>query len=272
WIAAGEIDAPGIADLYLLRGDTASRASFPAPPNADGDPYRAGPMPLVERGRLVGLAWLAGAGVRQTAVYAAQWSGLDWSQRELVSPVGAGTQIAIDGVVLADGSWLLVWSAYDGDDDEILWSRRVDGRWTEPAVLHEPNETPDITPAIVATGRGALAAWNWFDGRTYRVRLAGFEDGAWRELGLAAPAGSVRPDLTPHSGGAFLLYRTVDPATWTVHELDGRGTTLRTAAVGEENTLRPGLVPRDSSAPVFEWPGRQPVSPLRFEPDWQIEP
>ena len=177
-------------------------------------------MPLVEHGRLVGLAWLAGAGVRETAVWASAWSGLDWSQPELVSPVGPGTQIAIDGAVLADGSWLLVWSAYDGNDDEILWSRRVAGRWSVPAVVHEPNETPDITPAVVATGRGALATWNWWDGGTYRVRLARFEDRGWRELEFSSPAGAVDPGLTAEGDGALLLYRTVVPSTWMLQELD----------------------------------------------------
>ena len=229
-------------------------------------------MPLVERGRLVGLAWLAGAGVRETAVWASAWSGLDWSQPELVSPVGAGTQIAIDGAVLADGSWLLVWSAYDGNDDEILWSRRVGGRWSEPAVLHEPNEVPDITPALVATGRGALAAWNWFDGKTYRVRMAGFEDGGWRELGLADPAGGVSPGLTAHQDGLLLLYRTAVPPTWTLIHLDERGAILRTAVVEKETTSRPGLAPEDGLAAVLEWPGEQIVAPLRVGVEWRAEP
>ena len=272
WIAAGEIDAPGVTELFLMRSDAGSRSPFPAPANIAEDPLRAGPMPLIERGELVGVAWLAGSAVRQTAVYAALWSGLDWSQPELVSPVGPGTQIAIDGAVLADGSWLLVWSAYDGNDDEILWSRRVGESWSAPAVLHAPNETPDITPALVATGRGALAAWNWFDGETYRVRLAGFEDGNWRELSFDSPAGSVSPDLTLRADGALLLYRTVVPSTWTVHELDQRGTVLRTAVALHETTLQPGLAPNASSSPGFEWPGERLAGPRRVEAEWQTQP
>ncbi len=272
WIVAGEIDAPGVTDLFLLRSDAGALVPFPAPPNDADHPLRAGPMPLVENGRLAGLAWLAGSGVRETAVYASQWSGLDWSQPELVSPMGPGTQIAIDGAVLADGSWLLVWSAYDGKDDEILWSRRVGGRWTEPAVLHEPNETPDITPAILATGRGALAAWNWFDGKAYRVRLAAFEDGSWRELDLAASPRGVSPGLTSQDDGALLLYRTAIPPTWTLRQLDERGTTLSTAVVEQETPVRPGLVPLDGPTAWLEWSGERATSPLRIEVEWQVEP
>ncbi len=257
WVAAGEVDAGGFSDLFLLRSSEGIRAPFAVPPNAEDHELRGGPMPLVERGRLVGLAWLGGAGVRQTAVYASMWSGLDWSKPELVSPIGPGTQIAIDGAVLADGSWLLVWSAYDGGDDEIVWSRRVGGSWSEPAPLHQPNDVPDITPAIVATGRGALAAWNAFDGSLYRVRLAAFEDGGWRDLGLADTGGAVSPSLTRHGGGALLLYRTVVPPTWTLHQLDERGLFLRHAVAESESTLQPGVAPLGLVAPEFEWPESQ---------------
>ena len=272
WIAAGEIGEAGVIDLLLLHSDGGVLRPFAPPPNAPAEPLRGGPMPLIEDGRLAGLAWLAGPGVRQTAVWAARWNGADWSPPELVSPAGPGTQIAVDGVVLADGSWLLIWSAYDGDDDEILWSRRVGERWTEPALLHRPNQVPDITPALVATGRGALAAWNAYDGSTYRVRLAAFEDGGWRELEFASPAGAVDPSLTAGGEGALLLYRTVAPVAWRLHELDGRGTVLRSAVAAMETTTRPGLVPDEAMAPVLEWPGEMPAVPHRVGLEWQAEP
>jgi hypothetical protein len=272
WLVAGEIETAGISDLYLLRSEDGVLGPFPAPANEAADPLRGGPMPLVEQGRLVGLAWLSGAGVRRTAVYASGWSGLDWSQPELVGPVGPGTQIAVDGAVLADGSWLLVWAAWDGGDDEILWSRRAGGRWSVPAPLHPPNDVPDITPALVATGRGALAAWNAYDGETYRVRLAAFEDPGWRQLDLAGPAGSVRPGLTPREGGALLLFRTVAPPSWTVYELDDRGAPLRRATVETETPLRPGLTRVGEATLGFAWPGETVTAPLRGDAGWQAEP
>jgi hypothetical protein len=272
WVAAGEIDQGRLTDLVLLRSDGGVLLPVAAPPNAAAEPLRAGPMPLVEGGRLAGLAWLAGPEIRQTAVWAATWSGLDWGPPELVSPAGAGTQIAIDGVVLADGSWLLVWSGYDGGDDEILWSRRVGERWSEPAVLHPPNEWPDITPALVATGRGALVAWNAYDGSTYRVRLAAFEDGGWHEVELPSPAGAVEPGLTRHGEGALLLYRTAWPLSWRLHELDGRGALLRSAVAEQETTTRPGLSPDEAVAPVLEWPGESLWAPRRVGLEWRAEP
>ena len=272
WIAAGEIEVPGATELFLLVDEGGRRRPFPAPANTGAVPVRAGPMPLVENGRLVGLAWLAGERLRRAAVWVARWSGLDWSPPELVSPVGPGTQIAIDGAVLADGSWLLVWSAYDGTDDEILWSRWAGKRWSVPLPVHEANEFPDIQPSLVATGRGALAAWSGWDGETYRVRLAAFEKGAWRDLEFDGPEGAVRPGLTPHAAGARLLYRTLRPAVWRLHELDERGAELRSAMVERQTSTRPGLAPGSRDAPALEWPGEQIAVPLRLELEWRVEP
>lgn len=272
WIATGEIHAPGVTDLLLLRSEGGTLRPFPAPPDPAGEPLRSWPAPLVESGRLVGLAWLAGPEIRRTAVWAARWTGLDWSQPERVAAPGPGTQIAVDGAVLADGSWLLVWAAYDGEDDEILWSRRVGDAWSEPAVLHAPNDAPDVIPSLVATGRGALVAWNGYDGATYRIRLAAFEDGAWRELAFVSPAGAVRPALSPAGAGALLLYRTVTPPAWRVHELDERGASLRSATAEAETTTRPGLSPDEAAAPVLEWPGETLLAPRRVGLEWRTEP
>ncbi len=272
WIVAGELDALGRSDLLLLRGESGARTPVPAPPNPDEHPMRGNPVPLVERGELVALAWIAGPGVMQSAVYASLWSGVDWSPVELVSPAGPGTQIALTGAVLADGSWLLLWSAYDGTDDEIVWSRREAGAWSAPERLHEANDKPDIGPSVIATGRGALAAWSSSDGTTYRVKLAGFENGAWRELEIAGPRGSVHPTLTHGDGSVLMLYRTVVPPTWTVHELGERGQPLRQAVVAHESTFRPGLALESGTVPTLEWPGVEVATPVRVEAEWRAEP
>jgi hypothetical protein len=272
WILAGEVDGEGTTDLFLLRSEGGERRSFPAPPNALRQAVRIDPAPLVQDGQLVGLAWIAGARVRESAVFASLWSGVDWSPPEQVSAVGPGTQIGLRGAVLADGSWLLAWSAHDGSDDEIVWSLRGDEGWSEPRPLHRPNDHPDIVPSLVATGRGALAAWSGFDGTTYRVRLASFKDGAWQELDFGGPSASVRPELTPNGEGALLLYRTVVPPSWTLVDLDGRGAPLRKMALDKDTPFRPALVPREGRSPAFEWPGVEIAAPRRFEAEWQALP
>lgn len=272
WMVAGEVDGPGTTDLFLVRSENGERRSFPVPPNAPRQLLRLDPAPLVQGGQLVGLAWIAGARLRESAVFASLWSGVDWSPPEQVSPAGSGTQIGLTGAVLADGSWLLAWSAHDGGDDEIVWSLRGDRGWSEPRLLHPPNDNPDIVPRVVATGPGALAAWSSSDGATYRVRLAGFKEGAWQELDFVGPPASLRPALTAYGEGVLLLYRTVVPSTWTLLELDGRGAPLRRMVLDRETTFRPALVPREGLPPAFEWPGTEIPVPMRLEAEWQSLP
>ncbi len=269
WMAGGQVDVLGLTDIFLFRSVDGERSSFPAPPNPAESPLRINAVPLVEGGKLKGLAWIEGVEVRETAVYAASWSGTDWAPAELVSPIGPGTQIGLTGTVLADGSWLLAWSAYDGNDDEIVWSRRAEGVWVEPQPLHAPNDQPDIVPSVLAIGPGALAAWASSDGSTYRVRLASFDGNEWSDRPFVGPRRSVRPNLIREGQGAQLLFRTLVPYTWTLLELDAAGAVGRRAEVPTESTFQPGLAPRPGLAPLFEWPGEDITVPMSTEADWQ---
>ena len=151
WLLAGHRpveDGEG-RELVLVRGDDGRTEELPAPPS--GTATVVSPQPLVEAGELVGLAWLEGSDASALGVRAAGWNGAGFSAAEWVAPPIDGSQLALSGAVLADGSWLLVWSAFDGGDDEILWSRRDGTTWTAPARLHADNRVPDITPVVAAT-------------------------------------------------------------------------------------------------------------------------
>ena len=271
WIGAGVIEDDRRAGLFLLRSLDGERSAFVGPPNPSGVELRGDPVPMVQAGQLVGLAWMEGATSRETAVHAARWDGSGWSEPEVVGRRGPGTQIGLDGVVLADGTWLLAWSGYDGSDDEILWSRRSASGWSEPLPLHPGNEAPDIVPSLLETARGALVAWSESDGRTYRVRLAELNGARWRMLPLEVTAGSLRPRLTRGSS-ISLLYRTVVPPTWTLVELDERGRATRRASLPAPTAYRPGLVPADDGPAVFEWPGVRFDEPARREAPWGSPP
>ena len=174
-MAAGSApDASGGRRLFLLRGDDrASRPLARAPGQAGRQ--RRGPVLLVDGGRLAGLAWLEGDDDRSFSVRAALWTGQRWQAPERVSFPGPGSQLALTGAVLADGSWLLAWSAFDGHDDEIVWSRRAGSAWQPVKRLYPDNSVPDITPALAATADGgALIAWSRFDGHGYALRMARF--------------------------------------------------------------------------------------------------
>ncbi len=136
---------------------------LPAPPGQVGVDRRS-PVLLVRKETLLGIAWLEGDTASSLSVRAAAWDGDAWQDVETVSAPGPGSQTGLTGTVLADGSWLLAWSAVDGEDDEIVWSRRAGDRWTPVRPVSENNHVPDVTPVLTAAGTGALLAWSRYDG------------------------------------------------------------------------------------------------------------
>jgi len=251
WLAAGSTlvieEGRARRELRLVAGDRQSVRTLPVPPPSRSGPerFRLGAVPLVEEGRLVGLAWLAGDGSRSFAVWAAPWMGEPaspggrWGAPELVSPPGPGSQLALVGAVLADGTWLLAWSAFDGEDDEIVSARRRPerrgqaGSWEPPRRVSPDNPVPDITPALFATpDGGALLAWSRYDGDQYRLILARFEGDAWvREAPMGGPA-TLYPSFSGGDGEIHLGFLAATTTrSWNVFELDGTGRILARAAL-----------------------------------------
>ncbi|RPH57764.1 hypothetical protein EHM82_00550 [bacterium] len=266
WMAAGSYLNGERRALFLLKGDARGARSLPVPAGQEGL-LRFGPVLLTEGdGRLAGMAWLEGDGLRTLGVRAAAWNGERWEAPVRVAPPGPGSQLALSGAVLADGSWLLAWSAFDGADDEILWSlRAADGTWSKARRLSADNAVPDITPAVTASGDGALIAWSRFDGQGYSVHLARFAGGGWRGERAAAPTGSVRPAFESSSGRPLLLYRTVVPAAWSVLQLDPAGRALARATVPSSLPDRPVLVTGAGGEVRMRWPAAAREVAVSFE-------
>jgi hypothetical protein len=239
WLAAGSYRAAdGGRRLLLLAGDATAMRSFEAPIATHHD--QRFPVWMVDDGDLVGLAWLEGDSERSYAVFAARWNGSGWEDPERVAPAGPGSQLAATGAVLRDHSWLLAWSAYDGRDDEILYSRRVAGRWTPAARIAADNDVPDITPSLVAVGAGALLAWSRFDGSDYRLLTARWDGRDWRPAGASGPPGSLYPVLLARGEEPVqLLFYTAESAAWTVAELAPTGKRLAIARDASPRRERP---------------------------------
>ncbi len=256
WVAAGSFpDATGRQRLFLLTGNDKGARSLPEPPGQLGEgQQRLGPVLLVDNGRLAGLAWLEGDGIRSLAVRAAAWTGKRWQAIQEVSHPGPGSQLALTGAVLGDGSWLLAWSAFDGTADEIVWSRRLGKQWLPVSRVSAPNAVPDITPALTATsgtsGDTALLAWSRYDGRSYQLQMARFERGEWRDEHAAAPSGSFYPAFL---GGSRLLYLEASPRSWSVLDLDGAGRVQAKASVASPSADRP-VVSFASGGVRMRWP------------------
>lgn len=253
WLAAGRLPTANGTDLLLVEGGETGADLLPVPKRGPGR-YRGQPVLLLEDRQLVGLAWAAGNGPRELEIWAAVWQEGQWGLPELVSPRGPGSQLAPAGAVLGDGTWLLVWAAFDGLDDEIVWSRRSGGTWTPPESLHVANDVPDLTPDLVAIDGGALAVWSWFDGNDYRLKTARWLRDRWHESEAFGGQGSGVPRLMLTDDGILLLFQAVEPASWTVLEMDRAGTDRRIAIVPEETNERPMLVVREDEATVLRWP------------------
>ena len=212
------------------------------PPTHHERTHRVRPTLMVSEGQPTGLVWLEGEEATGLSVKAADWTGVAWEPAELVSKPGDGTQTALTASVLEDGSWLLLWSRFDGDDDEIFWSVRQDMSWSEPSRISEDNEVPDIMPALISTSNGAVAAWNHFNGEEYALVVSRFDGESWSEAEEIAGGGSLYPGFTRTDEAVYLTYQSVARGTWNVVEMDSQGDVQRHAAVENETTERPIVV------------------------------
>lgn len=258
WIAAGSAEGEdGRRTLFLRSAEGASEMAIPAPAGQEGA-QRRGPVFFVENGTLQGMAWLEGNDDRTLAVRAAEWNGHAWKAVEPVSRPGPGSQIALAGAVLSDGSWLLAWSAYDGEDHEIVWARRTAQGWSPARPVSKGNAVPDITPALAATGSGALLAWSRYDGESYRLQIARFDSNSWKDERPIAASGSFHPSFQ----GSYLLYQTALPRSWSVLELAPTGKVLRKASAPSALMERPVLSENAEGGLRLRWlAGKQEAGP-----------
>ncbi len=251
WIAAGFRHRPEGRTLLLVAETGGSVKQLPAPGDARPRP-RSSPALLVDGGRLAGLAWLEGEGLHSLGVRVARWQAGAWSPAEVISPPARGSQLALRGTVLADGAWLLVWTAFDGGDDEVFWTVGRDGLWSPPERLHADNRVPDILPDVAPAGDGALAAWSRYDGNDYRLALAVYRGGAWAEVIVPSAAGASDPGFVA-GGLPILLYRSAAPRAWNALELTLDGRPLRRAAAVTDGAARPALV-AGAGRLTLRWP------------------
>ncbi|HEV7667956.1 MAG TPA: hypothetical protein VGS22_05500 [Thermoanaerobaculia bacterium] len=284
WIALGTRSRGDRRELFVLLGQGASgpRRFLPSLPSSS--PVQAHAVALTAGARLAGLVWLEGTDSRSLAVKAARFKNGRWSAPQTISPPGPGSQLALAAALLADGSYVLAWSAFDGEDDEILWSHGRPGfAWTAPRPVASGNRVPDITPALVSTAGGALLSWARFDGNDYRVMTSAFaadrdaSANPWSAPRTVGPKGSVFPTLERTADGIRLLARTAAPRGWEAVETDALGKPLRRAAIStagspaDDRADRPRLLPT-AAAVTFRWPGGAKDAIADLSARWSEEP
>ncbi len=246
--------------IELLTGRGTEVETLPSPALERAAELRQ-PTFVADRRAVHALIWLAGDAHNQLAVRVSRWLGSGWGASETISPPGKGTQIALSTAVLDDGTWLTVWAAFDGRDDEIMWSRFAGGVWSKPRPIAEDNAVPDVTPSLFATAGGALIAWSRYDGNDYRVNVARFDGERFSTPTVAGPAGSTAPTFSDLQR-PYLIYRHADPPAWAVIELDAGGAVLREAVTSRAEQRRPVLAAATDQTVKLEWLSleRQPVS------------
>lgn len=250
-------------DLFLALLDDSGLHPLPSPAAAAGEESaRENAVPLVSAaGDLAGLAWLEGADRQTYAVRYAGWDGMSWSEPATVALAAPGSQLALAAATLGDGSRLLVWSRFDGHDDEIVASRYVDGSWSAALAIAPDNTVPDVTPAVIAVPGGALATWSRYDGHDYRVVVSRFDGREWSPALWAGPAGSTAPFLTLNAtrsdasgkAPAWLTFSSARPRGWGVLELDPAGRVLRQGSVVDTPSARPALAALPSGEVRLRW-------------------
>ncbi|MGB5162787.1 MAG: hypothetical protein WBP10_01235 [Thermoanaerobaculia bacterium] len=240
WAAAGTRAASNKQSIMVLEQSSAGLQRLPDPPSQT-ELLRAQPRLMVTADEIGGLAWLEGSHPGSLSIRTAAWNGTDWQPVEIVSPPLKGSQTGLSGTVLADGSWLLVWAAYDGHDDEIFWSQKKASRWSAPRRLAPNNLWPDITPKVVATKTGALVAWSRNDGDDYRMTISKFDGSKWYAPQTVGGRGAVDPQLTILDRKIYLLFNSASTASWSILELQPTGRVLRQASVAGPGDERPIL-------------------------------
>lgn len=247
-------DDLGTGDLFFVHRFAGQSIDLPTPPSQESV-LRSSPVLLTAGDRLEGTAWLEGSSQQDFTVLASVWNGSSWETVEEVSIQETGPQLALSATVLEDGSWLVLWAGYDGTDDDIFWSRRRDGTWSEPRRLHANNQVPDILPTITAHGPNAHAAWSFFDGNDYRTQTARWTGTGWALGATLDGLGSGRAAFENVAGRSFLTYRTVAPEAWNLVEFDLTGAQRQTA-VANSYSERPLVVLDEGFAPSLSWPWR----------------
>lgn len=253
WYAAGIESTPDGHRLLLRKGSGERVKALPTPEVGASAELRE-PTVLTTGNGLAGLAWIEGEAPRRQSVRAALWTAGGFREPVTVSPPGPGSQLALVAAPLGVDSWLLAWSAFDGEDDEILWSRLGATGATSPARLTADNTVPDITPSLAATGEGTLlAAWSRYDGNDYRVVVARFDGAAWTTPEEIGPAGSVYPTFQVGAGAPpLLVYLETVPRAWTAVELDTAGAVRRRATLPTEHAETP-VARRAADGVTFFW-------------------
>ncbi len=255
WLMTGTRDKATRREIVMISAAGSSVRRLTAP-NGQSEPFRVRPTPILGTGsELEGLAWLEGADLKSLSVRFSHRQSSEWSDVVEIAPATRGSQSGLTATVLADGSWLLVWAAFDGNDDDLFFSQIVGESISRPARVLRNNGVPDIMPSLIASDTGALLAWSQLEEGHYRVKVSYFDGGAWSGSRTHGPPGAQRAELIRHNDDLRLVYQQAWPRGWNVSEIDGLGRTERRAEFPVSSHRRPALTRSIGGTLEMRWPG-----------------
>lgn len=252
WTAAGIRGEDSASKLILVHRSNQGTGRLAAPA-LQRHPLQLRPALAVRGEELEGVAWLEGTDLTSLSVRAASWASGEWAEVTVVAPPARGSQTGLVATVMEDGKWLLAWSAFDGRDDEILWSIGRDGDWSVPQRLDRNNSVPDIMPTVVSTPDGALLSWSRMIDGQYQLLLSRLGANGWSRPQVIGPPGSIEPGFSLLDGQLLLLYRHAWPQAWAVTELSPKGRALRLAVVSDDGKSRPVLMGSSGENVELRW-------------------
>ncbi len=257
WITAGIREKSSRRELVLMSisNSRVDRLDSPAGQSAR---YRLNPTLLGNDSRLEGLAWLEGPDIKSLSVRLAFFQESSWSNPVEVPRPTKGSQSGLSATLLADGSWLLVWAAFDGTDDDIFYSQVIGDLVTRARRVTANNRVPDVMPSILASDSGALLAWSQLEDGDYRIKISRFDGSAWSGARTHGPPGSLRAQLSLQDNQVSLVYREAWPRSWTVSELGLSGRAQRRANFAVASDDRPIIAQSSGGTVVLRWAGAQP--------------
>ncbi len=125
---------------------------------------------------ILGVAWIEGETLRKTRIVVSRLVDGVLLAPRVISDIGPGSQTGLKAA--SNKETILVWSRFDGKDDEIFFSYSSDtlSDWTHPIPITN-NDTPDVLPFVISCKKGFTVLWNSFIDNGYYPMLAKIENG-----------------------------------------------------------------------------------------------
>ena len=136
----------------------------------DNDSPDFSPCVALDKKNRPWVVWVGNDGI-STAIYSRFWNGETWSKKVQVDSVDI-YEDTLPCIMIDDRNqpWV-VWSGYDGRDDDIYLSSWSGVNWKPEEMVNEDDFSPDIAPVISAApdNKKMIVSWTGYNGIGYEL-------------------------------------------------------------------------------------------------------